>query len=126
MKIIDFERKGNVVRFYLGDNDCTEYWGDDWNDKPYDCNAGEVYNEYILGYKDVYFNFDTIVLEPCNGDEKYSKEDMKDRKVPCIIAIAPYYQKGDYREDNFSYWLGNENIEKFYFEDLMNGDKYER
>ena len=29
MKIIDFEKKGNVVRFYLGDNDLKEWYGDD-------------------------------------------------------------------------------------------------
>ena len=35
MKVIDFERKGNVIRFYLGKDDLTEWWGDDWNDTPY-------------------------------------------------------------------------------------------
>lgn len=30
MKIIDFERKGNLVRFYLGDDDLVEWYGDDW------------------------------------------------------------------------------------------------
>lgn len=39
MKIIDFERKGNLVRFYLGDDDLAEWWGDDWNDTPYEHNA---------------------------------------------------------------------------------------
>lgn len=32
MKIIDFERKGNLVRFYLGDDDLAEWYGDDWNE----------------------------------------------------------------------------------------------
>lgn len=41
MQIIDMEKKGNVVRFYLGEN--GKQWGDDWNDAPYDCNAGTVY-----------------------------------------------------------------------------------
>ena len=40
-EIIDFERKGNVVRFYLGKN--GEQWGDDWDDAPYEHNAGKVY-----------------------------------------------------------------------------------
>ena len=39
MKIIGWDRKGNVVRFALGD-DNLEYWsGDDWNDSPYEHNA---------------------------------------------------------------------------------------
>lgn len=45
MKIIDFERKGNLVRFYLGDDDLEEWYGDDWNDTPYEHNAGQVYDE---------------------------------------------------------------------------------
>lgn len=39
MKIIGWNRKGNVVRFALGD-DNLEYWsGDDWNSSPYEHNA---------------------------------------------------------------------------------------
>ena len=29
MKIGDFDRKGNVIRFYLVKDDCNDYWGDD-------------------------------------------------------------------------------------------------
>ena len=29
MNIIYFERKGNLVRFYLGDDDLAEWYGDD-------------------------------------------------------------------------------------------------
>ena len=47
MKIIDFDKKGNVVRFYLGEDVCNDYWGDDWNDAPYEHNAGTVYNRYV-------------------------------------------------------------------------------
>lgn len=45
MKVIDFSRKGNVIRLYLGDDTDKDYWGDDWND-PID-NAGPVYSDYI-------------------------------------------------------------------------------
>lgn len=55
MKIIDFEKKGNVVRFYLGADDCFDYWGDDWNDAPYDCNGGNVYHNFVIGHKDMFF-----------------------------------------------------------------------
>lgn len=67
MKIIDFERKGNLVRFYLGDDDLVEWYGDDWNDTPYEHNAERVYDEYIKGYCDMMFPFDDLVLEPCCG-----------------------------------------------------------
>lgn len=53
MQIIDFEKIGNVVRFYLGNN--GEQWGDDWDDAPYDFNAGAVYDQYVQGTKDIAF-----------------------------------------------------------------------
>ena len=66
MKIIDFEKKGNLVRFWLGTDDCSDYWGDDWDDAPYEHNAGYVYSEYVTGYIDYVFPFETLVLEPCD------------------------------------------------------------
>jgi len=38
MQVIDFDRKGNVVRFFLGKN--GKQWGDVWNDAP------ELYERY--------------------------------------------------------------------------------
>ena len=122
MKIIDFEKKGNLVRFYLGDDNCNDYWGDDWNDTPYEHNAGEVYDQYIKEYIDICFPFDSVVLEPqddwrCHGNSHYCKEDMKDIKVPCIIVIPKEVVKDNYCNDEFSLWVGAKNIEKFYFND---------
>lgn len=42
MQIIDFEKKGNVVRFYLGDA-TKPYWGDNTN-------ASRVYDKFIKGH----------------------------------------------------------------------------
>ena len=39
MKIIGWERKGNVVKFVLGDIHLKDWGGDDWNDAPYEHNA---------------------------------------------------------------------------------------
>ena len=121
MKIIDFDKKGNVVRFYLGDDNCNDYWGDDWNDTPYEHNAGSVYDRYITKYIDVYFPFDSLVLEPQddwrnNCNSHYSKEDMKKGYVPCIIVV-PSELAGETYDDTFGYWIGSKNIEKFYFND---------
>lgn len=119
-KIIDFERKGNVVRFYLGAADCEDYWGDDWNDYPYDCNAGTVYDRYVAGVKDVAFPFDSLVLEPSSewagGNNNFSKEDMKKRIVPCIIVV-PKEVSGDSWLERFSDWIGADGVKKFYFGD---------
>ena len=118
MKIIDFEKKGNVVRFYLGDDNCNDYWGDDWNDAPYEHNAGTVYDQYIKKYVDIFFPFDSLVLEPSDNwrDMWYSKEDMKNHVVPCIIAI-PKTVRGDDWNDSFSYWVGSREIYKVYFDE---------
>jgi hypothetical protein len=119
-KIIDFERKGNVVRFYLGADDCEDYWGDDWNDAPYDCNAGRVYERYITGVKDVAFPFDALVLEPSSewiGDVFHrSKEDMKKRIVPCIIIVPKELCEDSWCE-RFGDWVGADGVKKIYFGD---------
>ncbi len=128
MKIIDFEVKGNVVRFALGADDCYNYWGDDWDDAPYEHNAGEVYSEYVQDYCTIMFPFNFTVLTPeddyhYNGCSPFCKEDFKKRKAPCVIAIELkdndydwniYYSKDALRDD----------IIKFYFEDKMNPGIY--
>ena len=126
MKIIDFEKKGNVVRFYLGDDNCTDYWGDDWDDIPYESNAGMVYQEYIKGYTDISFPFGSLVLEPCDDYDgsEYSKEDMVARRVPCIIEVS-FVEQGlsnifDWSlNDKFSYWVAGDRVKKYYFGDKM-------
>ena len=120
MKIIDFEKKGNVVRFYLGADDCSNYWGDDWDDAPYDCNAGMVYKDYVAGHRDVSFPFDDLILEPRDGVFvcEFSKQDMKMRKVPCIISVPQELAESSWRDD-FPYWVGGDGVTKFYFGDAM-------
>lgn len=120
MKIIDFEKKGNVVRFYLGEDDCINYGGDDWNDTPYEHNAGRVSDAYVKGYADIAFPFDALVLEPCDGElnSRYCKDDMKAGTVPCIIVIPAELAKQSY-DDSFSYWAGCKGIKMFYFNTPM-------
>jgi hypothetical protein len=152
MKIIDFERKGNVVRFYLGEKTkkwgwtnldyeyptgktpdwlkpSDTYYGDDWDDRPYELNAGRVYDEFIKGHKDIAFGFDDIVLEPCDSGfgSEYSKDDMIDRKIPCVIVVS----KADLDAQDISLWEIEDNFEraleldgtkKFYFGDELNPD----
>ena len=141
MQIIDFERKGNVIRFYLGEK--TEDWGwtnkdykdytgkipdwlsphewytgDDWDDEPYEHNAGKVYDEYVKGYYDLVVPFDYLVLEPCDGVQNsiFSKEDMRNRKLPCIIIVSKEEYKDDYYL-SFTRYAGSANVTKIYFGD---------
>lgn len=121
MKIIDFKKKGNLVRFYLGDDNLNDWYGDDWNDRPYEHNAGSVYDEFIVGHCDIVFPFDLIVAEPNedwrnNGNSDWCKDDMKERKVPCIIVVS----EDDYWSDReFNKYLANDRAVKFYFGDPM-------
>lgn len=121
MKIIDFEKKGNLVRFYLGDDNCNDYWGDDWNNAPYEHNAGMVYDRYVKEYVDVSFPFGSLVLEPqddwrCHGDSHYCKQDMKENKVPCIIVVPRQFTEDSW-SDAFGEWVGHKDIHKIYFND---------
>ena len=116
-EIIDFALKGNVIRFYLGTN--GEQWGDDWDDAPYEHNAGEVYDEYVSGITDCYVPFDCFVLEPANGhsNSPFCKEDMIKGKVPCVIIVPVSIAKTSWNDYSFDYWLGNKDIIKIYFGD---------
>lgn len=118
MKIIDFEKKGNTIRFYLGKNNCMDYYGDDWDDAPYEHNAGKVYDEYIEDFNDITFPFDYLVLEPADGEfnSPYCKDDMKHRRVPCIIVVPK--DKVTWHT-NFSYYAPMEGIIHYYFGDTM-------
>lgn len=125
MKIIDFIKKGNVVRFFLGEDNLKNWYGDDWDDTPYEHNAGTVYDEYVSGKKDIAFPFDALVLEPSedysnNGNSSRCKDDMVARKVPCIIVVPKELQ--DNWQDSFSYYVGCDGILKFYFGDSMEPD----
>ena len=121
MKIIDFRKKGQTVRFYLGDDNDNEYYGDDWNDAPYEHNAGPVYDRFIRGYTDITFPFDDMVLEPADGDfdSHFCKNDMKSRRTPCII-IVPENQVDWY--DQFAHYVGTDNITRYYFGDKLEPD----
>lgn len=119
MEIIDFDRKGNVVRFYLGKN--GEQWGDDWDDKPYNCNAGSVYGRFVESTRDIAFDFDDLVLEPCCGvlNCHYSKKDMIKRNVPCIVVVPKEIVDEHYNDEDFAYWATSDKVKKYYFGDKM-------
>ena len=88
MKIIDWDRKGNVLRLYLGEDNLEDWWGDDWDDRPYECNAGEVYDEFVAGIVDVAFpyNFGLFVpADDCDNSD-FCKDDFK-KGVPFMVIV---------------------------------------
>ena len=106
-EIIDWERKGNLVKFYLGKN--GEQWGSDWDDVPWEANAGRVYDKYIEGHKVIAFPFEYNVYEPRHS---CSKRDLINRIVPCLVVSKKIFN--DFQEA----WEDEEAI-KFYFGDKM-------
>lgn len=119
MKIIDWERKGNVVRLYLGQDSLKEWEGDDWDDKPYEDNAGRVYNQYISDKYDIKFDFDDIVCEPCNCNypEMYCKLDFIDKSPFLVILKSKYVDEDFSYRYNYSTLLGDKNSMKIYLGD---------
>ena len=116
MKIVDWETKGNLARFYLAKDETKDWGGDDWNDRPYEHNAGQVllFDEII----DVVFEYDVSVLEAHNdyhykGNSPYSKDDFKERKAPIVIIDTT----GEHMY--YSLALANLNCTKIYMGDRV-------
>jgi len=125
MKVIDFDTRGNVIKLYFGKDDDNDYWGDDWDDAPYEHNAGLVYEQYVVETREYAFPFDCEVMTPesdwhYGGNSPFSKEDMKNKKCPCLIIKK--LSKNDWDID-YSNYLGSEqeDVLKIYF-----GDKLEK
>lgn len=100
MKIIGWERKGNVVRFALGLDELKEWGGDDWNNSPYEHNALTVPLFGVEKYVEVAFPFEVSVMEPCadwhyNHNSPFCMDDFKERKIPIFIidpaGVEEYY-----------------------------------
>lgn len=117
MKIIDFELYGNVIRFYLGADDCNDYWGDDWDDAPYEHNAGTVYDEYVIATADVALSADYAVSEPATGEinSRFCKKDFKRRISPCLIVFKP--DDVSWRDTAFADNVGRDDAMRIYYGD---------
>lgn len=84
---------------YFTTQDLEKQWGDDWNDAPYDCNAGSPYAPYG---KDEHWEitrvaFDVNLDAPCEGvlNCRWSVEDINAGKVPWLRS--PDYAKESVR-----------------------------
>ncbi len=115
MKIIDFHRKGNLVRFSMGRDDCNDYDRICWGNRPYDKYI-DVYSKCEIGYVDICFPFNYSVAEPSysDGSRSWSKYDMKHGIVPCIVAVP------DSDITDFITCLCAARAEKIYFNDSYN------
>lgn len=122
MKIIGWNRKGNVIQFALG-NDNLGYWdGDDWDAAPYEHNASTTPLCGTELYADIAFCYSVSVLEArddyhYNNGSPFRMNDFKERKVPILIIDMA----GE--ERYYSECLDKENVCKIFmgdnFEDLI-------
>lgn len=64
-------------------------WGDDWNDAPYDCNAGAPYTGE--GWEVFRVAYDGNFREPCSGCHEclYSVQDINRGAAPWLVGIGP-------------------------------------
>ncbi len=91
MKIIDADNKGNVLRVYFGEDSLGKnYYGDDWDDRPYEHNADGVYEEFISAYVDIYIPFSYNVCRACDDmyNSPWCKNDFK-RGIPYLSIYRP-------------------------------------
>lgn len=88
-KIIDFEIRGCAIKLYIGE--CDDWGGDDWDDAPYEHNAGTVYDRYVTEEIVLHLKYDgCYIYEPsdCSGlNSRYSKDDMKAHRVPMFVVL---------------------------------------
>lgn len=145
LQVIDFDTKGSAIKLLLGCPDengdwtnhewkaewtdykpdaSTSYYGDDWNDRPYEHNAGSVYEWFEKGDPlIIHFPYNYRVIEPCDGEDnsQWCKDDMVARRVPCLVIIpADIIDKDkDWYSDGFSYWVGRDGVIKIYFGDTV-------
>lgn len=117
LKVIDFEIYGRQLKLYLGKPDCEDYWGDDWNDTPYEHNAGTVYSQYVEDT--VVVNFlgdDEYILEACEGycNSPWCKEDFKKGAPFAYIDRSTEDDSDGYSWGRRSF-VDNPKAEKFYY-----------
>lgn len=120
LKILDAEIVGNVARFYLGDVDLDAWWGDDWDDVPYEHNAGSVYFEFVKAVCDVAWDLDHVVVEPCDGtiNSPWCKDDMRARHVPVFAVLSVGADRWMY-EGMYGKVVGSDAATRVYMGDVV-------
>lgn len=63
---------------YFTTKEVTEQWGDDWDDAPYEHNAGTPYEDDDNEIKQIYFELPNYYHVPCTGytNSPYAVEDI--------------------------------------------------
>jgi hypothetical protein len=115
MKILDVDCKGNLVRFHLGESDLKNWYGDDWNDTPFEHNAGPVYDQFVEKYLCVCFQWDYAIFTPDYGhlNSHYCRNVFKTGRIPILVAIKDEEGSSNY-VSTFEQAIVHPNAELFY------------
>lgn len=91
-------------------------WGDDWNDAPYEHNAGQPYGDHrptpgapLVEHSILKVAFDGDLSTPRDGfdyNSLYSVEDINNKKVPWLKSIN-YDQPRESDEEHLAAWGGD-------------------
>ena len=98
--LIDACWQGNALRVYFGSS-VEEITGDDFNDVPYESNAGIVYSEFVKCVLDVMVPFNYTIHDPasdldCYENSTLCRDDFKSGEVPLFWITD---ETGDCRND---------------------------
>lgn len=115
LKIIDFEVHGSQLVLYLGKPETKEYWGDDWDDTPYEHNAGTVYERFVEDIITLNLDIEDYVKEPASFtiNSRFCKEDFQRGEYPFAVIIT----EPEYSFNNFHDMIHQPNAIVLYFND---------
>lgn len=89
-KFVDWEVEGQMVKLYFTTTP-KDAWGDDWNDAPYEDNAGRIYDEYLEAVLTLYIPTNYEVWEFKNDyydrGHWYSKKQLIEEKKTVIKIL---------------------------------------
>lgn len=121
VKLIDFELIGTqFIRLYTGLISLEDWYGDDWDDTPYEHNAGSVYSECVVYIIDIALPNYCEAHEPCEGhlNSPYCKNDMKSNAIPMFVVCrldTEYII--EYKGMTFEQVISNKNSLPIYMKD---------
>lgn len=87
-------------------SDFEKQWGDEWNDKPYECNAGEPYEHYFQDHKEYPIHLESLYFETNDWNEqkpcdfgRFSVEDINRGVVAWVSSDKICIQAGTTMKD---------------------------
>lgn len=81
---IDFVDDYCTYQMYFTDN-YEDQWGDDWNDRPADCNAEPPYEDDEHHIVSMFIRFNWMATDIIFGGKTYAVSDMNRGGVPWLI-----------------------------------------